>query len=381
MAMVKKLFPLFLFMILASCSDGVGGLIFSSSSDGGITNNTNSNNNTLNNNNANDILNNSNNDGMVGCDPKNFSLKASPPAEVYLVIDSSGSMLEDGATPGLSRWEEVISAVDTALTQFEGSVKFGLLIYPVNDQCETAGPVVSFGLNNRDEILYHLINTVPQGGTPTAAAIKNAASSLDDFGDPASPKFIILATDGGPNCNYFVDASSGCSCTYASPEYCCTNYPASCIFGYSCLDDTNSLSVITSMSNDKGIDTFVIGLSGTSEYVNLLNEMAVAGGQAQQGAPTQYYSAENESELSTALQTIAVSVISCVIELDEPPQFPNYVHVYMDGGEVPRDGTKTDGWDFNSAEMTSIELYGQACDSLRDGVQHNLTATFACIVD
>ncbi len=319
-------------------------------------------------------------DALAGCDPKNFTLQQSPPAEVYLVVDRSGSMSEPGATPGLTKWEELNAAVDAALTQYEAVIKFGILTYPSNQECATSGPQVGTQLDNRVAIDDHLSSSVPAGGTPTAAALNNAAASLNALGDPASPKFIILATDGGPNCNYFLSADPSCSCTYASSDYCCTSYPDQCLFGYTCLDDDHTLNVVHDL-HQQGIDTFVIGLEGTAEYVNLLNGLANNGGRPQVGGTTAYYSASNQTELLAALQTIAVGLISCEIELEEPPDFPDLVTIYMDGQEVPRDLAQGNGWDYTDSSNTVVELFGGACDTLQDGDEHTLTATFACIIN
>ncbi len=315
--------------------------------------------------------------GMQGCDPKDFVLQKAPPPEVFLVVDRSGSMLDEGSSPGVTKWEELVAAVDAVLAQFEDQIQFGLLMYPSGSECGTSGPQVQVALGNRLAIQHHLSDTTPQGGTPTAAAVTNAAHALEALGDTGSEKFIILATDGGPNCNFSLSADPACQCNLTDQNYCCTNYPNACYFGQYCLDDAHTVDVIAGLCQ-AGIDTFVIGLAGTAEYAETLNAMADAGCRPQAGQ-THYYDASDQAALAAALTDIAGSVISCRIDLEEAPEYPDFVHIYMDGQEVPRD--PTNGWEYADASRTSIELYGEACDRLKDGEEHTLTATFACEVE
>jgi len=319
-------------------------------------------------------------DALKGCNPQTFTLKQAPPAEIYLALDRSGSMSEPGSSASVTKWKELHDAVDFVLQQFEASIHFGLLTFPADSTCKTAGPQVKIGVNSRQAVLHHLGQATPAGGTPTAAALNNAAMSLTDVGTTGAQKSIILATDGGPNCNYLLSASPACSCTQAATAYCCTNHPAACYAGHTCLDDAHTLQVIQDLYNKDKIVTFVIGLEGSAEYKTLLDAMAKAGGAPQTGGATAYYPASSKTEIQAALKAIAVSVISCEIDLQKKPDHPDKVLVYLDGKLVPRDKAKQDGWDYPDSSLTKIKLYGSHCSKLQDGQKHSLTATFACVV-
>ena len=317
-------------------------------------------------------------DGIQGCDPKAFTLQQSPPAEVYLVVDRSGSMLDMGSNPALTKWQELMAAVGPVLTQFDGAINFGAITYPTNAECGVTGPQVKFGPHNRGAIMNHLNAQTPAGGTPTAAALNNAADSLRGLGTAGAQKLLILATDGGPNCNYLLSANPICSCGLADLNYCCTSYPSPCLWGRNCLDDTHVLDVINALEAE-GFDTVVIGLAGSGTYASLLDLMAVAGGRPNSGS-TYYYAANNQAELTAALQQIAVSVISCEIDLQEAPDNPDGVKVYIDGVEVPRDQTEQNGWDYTDTSHLKVKLFGTACHTLQDGQKHEVIATFPCVV-
>ncbi len=318
---------------------------------------------------------------LSGCNPMSFTLKQAPAAEVYLVVDRSGSMAEKSTGSKVTKWVEMYSAVQAALKQFQGTLRLGLLMYPVDKQCAVAGPQVTIGFSKVNAILYHLNKAVPLGGTPTGAAISNAAQSLKDLGSKSTRKYLILATDGGPNCNYLISAASGCQCTLPDKKYCCTSYTQTCYSGHTCLDQTNTLKVISDLHSLEKISTFVIGLDGTDEYKSLLNEMAKSGGVPLTGGTASYYSASDLEGLKSALKTIVGSVISCEIQLESVPKQPDQVLIFLDGQKVVRDKTKKNGWDYSDSTLKKIKLFGKACELLQVGKKHKLTATFACDVN
>lgn len=309
------------------------------------------------------------------CEEEDFPLEQGPPPEVMLVIDKSGSMDEGSPT----KWTQMVNALTAITTQFDQQIKFGLLTYPAGGglsvQCDVPAVAVPVDLGQAASIASSLGNN-PGGGTPTAFALEVAQTTLTGLGTP-NPKFIILATDGGPNCNDSLTLP--CSCSLGNATACCTN-PMGCtaLNGPShCVDDYHCFDVLDAL-HQAGIDTFVLGLPGTGEYAAILDEMALRGGQPLQGGNTQYYDVTNQTELEQALQSIAGSVISCTLHLSQAPEYPEEVLITFDGVQVPRDTTKTDGWEYDDATMTSITIYGSYCDQLQSGQVTEMKALFKC---
>jgi len=88
---------------------------------------------------------------------------------------------------------------------------------------------------------------------------------------------------------------------------------------------------------------------------------------------------------SITIRDASLDVVSCLDLLDQPaPPVPDtpcryqippppcdYVSasnigVRVNGIEIPRDTTHTNGWDYTDATFTTVDIYGAACDSLRN---------------
>jgi hypothetical protein len=117
---------------------------------------------------------------------------------------------------------------------------------------------------------------VPAGGTPTAGSLRFLANYAPLTSASNRNAFVVLITDGLPNCNESnpntCTNSSACKCTLAN----CTG--AFCAMG--CLDQNSSVAAIEELRT-KNVRTVVIGFGAdalTGDGPEVLSQMAAAGG-------------------------------------------------------------------------------------------------------
>ena len=183
--------------------------------------------------------------------------------------------------------------------------------------------------------------------TPTHLAIRAAAAYMKTL-PSKNPKFIMLATDGEPNCYDKM---------VMPPEY------------------------LTALQDAAmgGIRTFVVGVN-TSAMRNapaVLDMMAIMGGEARQGTP-KHYSVESKQELVDTLVAIATGVSNCYFPLTKAPPSPSDVAVKVEGTRVPPDPAHTNGWDYAGPDRMAIQIYGSTCDALKAGKITNIQIIFGC---
>lgn len=301
-------------------------------------------------------------------------------ANVYFVLDRSGSM---GETVGGKRKIDVLRAATVNLARNIGHrAKIGATVYPKNNgpgQYCTAGAEV-FPLQPGDPKSYAdsgqngpataklavALEVTPYGNTPTAATLAQLAPLLGAAGPNT---YLILATDGGPNCGSGdcgieqcipnIEGSNGCT----GKINCCDSLMFDAGSSTLCVDATGALSAVSSLAS-LGVKVIVVGISGSAYYQNLLDALAVAGGEARKTTP-RYYQVENLDELESTFGSIGTDVIvSCDFELGAAPPTANNVNVYLDDTLVYLD--PVDGWTYSSD--TTITLHGKACADLQAGV-------------
>jgi hypothetical protein len=345
--------------------------------------------------------------GGEGGAPENCgatAIDASPPeVNVLLVVDKSSSMNETGEFPE-GRWVALGNALEAAMVATETSISYGLELFPFADdpeatpeQCQTPTGLdvlvsIRDGENRVAEIVDALETYEPAGGTPTADALARALDYFTDGDGKDLPgtNYVLLATDGGPNCNAELTCEeSDCvinrensGATEACNGSCCDasldpDGPKHC------LDDDRTVARVQALA-EAGIKTIVVGIPGTEFFVDTLDALAEAGLAPNPDAPPSYYNVTSEDGaegLTETLTRITTGLITtCRLQLTSTPTDPDYedlLNVVIDGEEVPQAGD--DGWDVDrSTTPPTVVLKGETCEYLETEGAENVTITYGC---
>ena len=313
---------------------------------------------------------------MMNCGQATVPIMPLPP-DILIVQDRSGSMDDDqndatcnGGCGAKSKWALVTAAINQVVSGTDTTVNWGLKFFAdANAQCGVnAGVAVGVGPGSGPAVATAITgSTTATGGvvngsyTPTRAAVDAASAYLSTLTDPNS-KYILLATDGLPNC----------------PEGCtgnaCTNTPNAA--------ETANVEAAITAAQAANFKTFVVGIATTSDAAanTALNGFAMAGGEPQAGAATQYYSVTDTASLVTALNKIVGIIASCTISLSSAPTgFTNVVISATDASgkpvAIPMD--PTNGWSYDATKANVI-LNGTACADLQNGTYSDFNFNYAC---
>jgi len=311
------------------------------------------------------------------CGQTSVSVTPVPP-DILIVQDRSLSMTDNimdkpcdagvgpmagngnGHCGATSKWSLVIAALNQVVQQTETKVNWGLMFLGAEPtQCGAAtAPVVNVGPSNFSAIQAALNGETFSGalGTPTGPVMNNAVKYLTGLADP-NPKYLLLATDGEPNCG---NGSNSLNMA----------------------DDTGAQNAVTAAYN-AGFPTFVVGIATTSDpaATNSLNAMAVSGGEAQTGAATQYYAVSDTATLVSVLNKILGKALSCTIPLSGVNGTLDKVAVSakdVNGNTIEIMQDPTNGWSYTDATKTAIILNGDSCNSLQSVTYTDFHFIFTC---
>lgn len=300
-------------------------------------------------------------DATVPCVPGRFDFQIAT-AQLMFVVDRSGSMdyTLDGQkdpAPGQSRWDLLRSGLAQTITGYDQQIAMGAKFFPSARVFPEFACVVETevdmepNLGNASKIIGVFDRSAPHGGTPTADALRVAADHVSKIRGVA--RTLVLATDGAPNCNENV--LGPCTCTANDPDVC--QFDRS-----QCLDDARTIETVRGIAEDEKVPVYVLGIGSleSAAFRKVLDDMAVAGGRAKPVTP-RYYSAQTPAELNAALSSIRDSVGSCTFLTPSAPTDPDAIVVELDGQPIPRDTTRTEGWDWVDQAYGTLALFGDAC--------------------
>ncbi|MDP1828727.1 MAG: adventurous gliding motility lipoprotein CglB [Archangium sp.] len=350
---------------------------------------------------------------------------------VMILVDNSGSMEApispcaaaptcgspgNRCPPGCpTRISELKSAMATFLQTSATIARLGVTKFPVDSLCAASSnvnvqfPAKSVTDDGTDPVLSanaQLANgfiqaLVPEGGTPTGASLdflgtyqelNNSGDSNDDFRDD----FVLLLTDGLPNCNdanpnQLCSCGGTCSAAQISSCSCTTSTCTNTLCAKGCLDRDNAVDRVKALRM-KEIRTIVVGFgadltSGSGRDV--LNAMAIEGGfardcpngtDAECGAggscnnftkkcTTSFFQASNGTELAAALRKISESFLGdpCEFLLSARPSNPAYLAVIVNGQSLAA-GPTTYSFDPASNKVTFL---GAQCTALNASTAQN----------
>jgi len=286
-------------------------------------------------------------------------------ADILIVLDRSGSMAPNGNETGTDRWTGSRDAVVQVTSEFGDSINFGLMTFPANSggggggrgnqldvatSCGAGTINVDIEPNAGDDIRNALQPMRAAGFTPTASTLDAALAII---GTPASAdqgstsgKYVVLVTDGDPNCSADFRGIGGGGGGAAAP-----------------VDPRARMETIAAIEKltKEGVQTFVVGFqTGQSSFAEQLDKMATAGGTGD----TKHHSVESGADLTDVFNELAGRAQSCSFQLSATID-PTFVLVTV-GKKGRKYNNQPDGWVLGK-DKKSVTLTGQACLDAQKG--------------
>jgi hypothetical protein len=306
---------------------------------------------------------------------------------LYFVLDRSGSMAQ------LGKWTTVRRVLMQLVIALGARAKVGVAVFPdpafpvpaSNDSCATGlevfapeqgdAPAGTFGPT--EARLASLLAPIPAaGGTPTAKTLTKLLPRLKSLSSTGKT-YVILATDGGPNCNSFATCGADtCTLNIDQGSTCMhpTGVTSCCTDPNGCLDQQPTIDAVQQIAS-AGVPVYVVGIPGSQPYADLLDNLAIAGGTPRTDEP-RYYAVDtaDQAALLTALSGIAAQITgTCTLSLNNAPPSPGLVNVFLDEKALPQAGPN--GW---TLDGTTVTILGVSCQKILGGGVLDIRVVAGC---
>jgi hypothetical protein len=280
------------------------------------------------------------------------------PADVLLVLDGSGSLKysitencycvrTDGTNvcADTTNCGTRLAALQPALSATLSSSKninWGLKIFPTpsggsGDCIVSTGVEVPVSATSATAMQQQINSMSLKSSTPTRKALESATAYLKSLTD-TNEKFILLATDGEPNC--LNDRSANA--------------------------DLENTVIAAQAAKDAGFKVYVIGIG---PQLQNLTSIAAAGG------TTDYYPVSSPEQLAEVLSSISKFVGSCTFSSTDAPPDPENVAVYVNKQRVEK--SADEGWTYGDTPR-DIKLTGSYCEHITAGEETAVQILFGC---
>jgi hypothetical protein len=323
---------------------------------------------------------------------------------IYFILDTSGSMLDRIPTGEQTKLDAAKSALATVAREIGHRSKYGLAAFPGgNEETSPVGcapgqevfavqegdPIECVNLPPGGPVLNSFVRQLDRleayGGTPLSPSLQALSTELLSAEEQTA---VILITDGAPNCNDEIrcEASSCSHSRYGNvlviggeafpcdeETNCCSTETTGFVDAHlACIDEADSVRELKALS-ESGVPTYVIGVLGSEDFDDVMNELAVAGGRAREGT-RKYYDVESLAELTDTVRSIGRDLTqTCTILLEERPPQSDQLNVYFDGELVPSD--EEHGW---TQAGDVVTLHGNACDQMESGDVDEVQLLLGC---
>jgi hypothetical protein len=290
--------------------------------------------------------------------------------DLLLLLDRSGSM--DTAFGAGTRYQAVAALLSEVAASYAGRVRFGYEEMPGRQGCggvALAGccaspPTVGVALDNTAAVVAAIAGASPlDGNTPTAAALRAAHAYYDALGDGIENRYVLLATDGAPNCTLAGALSGGGADDSGA-----------------CADALAEVAALVAAS----VRVIVLGVGpdladDTTGGAACLDAMAHAGGAAVSPGSPGYYAASDAERLELAVEQIfgGVARPSCVLRFPARVADTSTIAVFLDGQRIPR--ATGNGWSLDtSQDPPAVRITGEYCDEIEAFQVTAIEARFGC---
>lgn len=290
-------------------------------------------------------------------------------ADVLILFDRSGSM--DTAWGSGTRYEAVAGLLTDLVQTYAAYVRFGYQEMPGRQGCEAqlvggccaSPPLVGVAAGSAPAVAAAIASAQPMdGNTPTAASLQAGLDYFKTLADGIDNRFVLLSTDGAPNCTLSGAVSNG---------------DAS---GVAC---TDALTVVNAMVA-LGVRVIVLGVgAGVTDDPSVggacLDALAHAGGAAASPGSPGFFAASDPQRLQMAIEQIfgGMTRPSCSVRFVEKVDDTSTIEVLLDGKRIPQ--SSSSGWQLDSpAHPRGVIITGDYCDQIQSFQVTTIEARFRC---